>query len=108
MSFPSSNTTGSFLQFQDLFDAALREYRLKTGKDIVTHPLTAKFNDCDSSDAVLRILEEQAHAFGEFLGGDKKDQLVRRLKPTFDILVGLSKSDVVEGGISLVRPLGSD
>ena len=107
MSSPSSNPTGSSLQFKDIFDAALREYRLKTGKDIATHPLTAKFNDCDSSDAVLRILEEQAHAFDEFLEGDRKDRLMRRLKPTFDILLGLSTSDVVVDGISLVRSPGS-
>lgn len=107
MSSPSSNPIGSSLQFKDIFDAALREYRLKTGKDIATHPLTAKFNDCDSSDAVLRILEEQAHAFDEFLEGDRKDRLMRRLKPTFDILLGLSTSDVVVDGISLVRSPGS-
>ena len=104
MSSPIPNTTGPSLQFQDIFDAALREYRLKTGKDIATHPLTVEFNDCDSSDAVLRILEEQAHAFDEFLEGDRKDRLMSRLKPTFDILLGLSTSDVVVDGISLVRP----
>ena len=104
MSAPSSNPPNvSYLQFQDLFDVALREYKQKTGKDIATHPLTARFLDCKSPDAVLAILEEQARAFDQFRNGDWKVQLMRRLKPTVYILLGLSTSDVVVEGISLVR-----
>jgi hypothetical protein len=103
MSSPSPNPNGSFSQFQDVFDAALREYRQKTGKDIATDPLTTKLLRCDSSEAVLEILQEQARAFDQFRNGDRKVQLMRRLKPTVDILLGLSTSDVVVEGISLVR-----
>jgi hypothetical protein len=103
MSSSSSNPNVSFSQFQHLFDAALREYRLKTGKDIATEPLTTSLLHCDSSDAVLAILQEQAHAFNQFRNGDWKVQLMRRLKPTVDILIGLSTSGVFGEGIALVR-----
>jgi hypothetical protein len=102
MSSPSSNLNVSSFQFQDLLDAALREYKQKTGKDIATDPLTARFFDCKSSDAVLGILEEQALAFDQFRKGDGKVQLMRCLEPIVDILLGLSTSSVAEG-ISLVR-----
>jgi hypothetical protein len=103
MSSSSSHPNTSFLQFQDLFDAALREYGQKTGKDITTDPLTARLLHCDSSDAILGILQEQAHAFDQFRNGDWKIQLMRRLKPTVDILLGLSTSGVFGEGIGLVR-----
>ena len=102
MSSPTPNPNGSFSQFQDVFDAALREYRQKTGKDIATDPLTTKLLRCDSSEAVLEILQEQARAFDQFRNGDWKVQLMRRLKPTVDILLGLSTSGVCGEGIGLV------
>ena len=52
---------------------------------------------------MLDILEEQARAFNHFRKGDWEVQLMTRLKPTVDILLGLSTSDVVVEGISLVR-----
>jgi hypothetical protein len=93
----------SLSQFQDLFDAALWEYNQKTGKDIATDPLTARLQSCDSSDAVLDILQEQAHAFSQYRNGDWKVQLMRRLKPTVDTLFGLSIGGVFGEGIGLVR-----
>jgi hypothetical protein len=93
----------SLSQFQDLFDAALWEYNQKTGKDITTDPLTARLLCCDTSDAVLGILQEQAHAFNQYRNGDWKVQLMRRLKPTVDILFGLSTGGVFGEGIGLVR-----
>jgi hypothetical protein len=94
-------------QFQDLFDAALREYRQKTGNDIATDPLTTRLQCCNSSEAVLGILQEQAHAFDQFRDGDWKVQLMRRLKPTVDILLGLSTSGVFGEGIGLVKLIKS-
>ena len=107
MSSPSSSPNVSFLRFRDLFNAALTEYRQKTGKDIATDPLTASLLPCDSSDAVLAILQEQAHAFNQFRNGDWKVQLMRRLKPTVDIPLGLSTSGVFGEGIGLVRLIKS-
>src|SRR5258708_21540338 len=90
MSSSTSHPIVSFSPFQDLVDAALRQYSQKTGKDIATDPLTARLILCDSSDAVLGILQEQAHAFNQYRNGDWKIRLMIRLKPTVDILLGLS------------------
>ena len=104
MSSSSSNPNVPLSQFHDLFEAALREYSQKTGNDIATNPLTTSLHKCDSSDAVLVILQDQAHAFNQFRNGDWKVQLMRRLKPTVDILIGLSTSGAFGEGIGLVRP----
>ena len=105
MSSSSSSSNASCSQFQDLFDAALREYSQKTGKDIATDPITTSIRTCSSSDAVLGILQEQAHAFNQFRNGDWKVQLMRQLKPIVDILLRLSTSGAFGEGIGLVKPI---
>ena len=101
MSSSNSHPSVSPSQFQALFDAALNEYSRKTGKDITTHPLTERLQNCDSSDKVLSILGEQTQTFNWYRNGDWKIQLMSRLKPTIDILLGLSTSGAF--GIGLVR-----
>jgi hypothetical protein len=71
MSSSSSNPNVSFSRFQDLFNAALREYSQKTGKDIATDPLTARLLPCDSSDAVLEFFKNKlmpSTSFGMEIG----------------------------------------
>ena len=102
MSSSNSHPSVSLSQFQGLFNAALNEYSQKTGKDITTHPLTARLQNCDSSDAVLGIFQEQAEVFNRYRNGDLMIQLMRRLKPTVDILFGLSTGGAFGEGIGLV------
>ncbi|KAI0281530.1 hypothetical protein BC826DRAFT_363296 [Russula brevipes] len=45
---------------------ALRRYAKKTGKDLMSHPLAIKIDNCESPDSVLLILQEEAQAFGEY------------------------------------------
>lgn len=92
----------SSVQFPDLFEVALEEYARKTKKDIKTDPLFVRFQDCNSSDIVLKVLEEQALAFEQYRQGDGKVQLMRRLKPTVDILLRLSTNDHLKEGIDSV------
>ena len=68
-------------RFPQIFDAALEEYLEKTEKNIKTDPLFAKFQDYNSSDVVIKVLEDQALAFENYQQGDRKLQLMRRLKP---------------------------
>ena len=98
----TSSLNASSSQFQSIFDAALKEYSQKTGKDIVTDPITAKLQCCSSPDAVLNVLQEEAQAFNDFRNGNGKVQLMRKLKPTVDILLALSTSGVLGNGIGSV------
>jgi hypothetical protein len=105
MSSSSSHSNATFSNSQYLFDATLRAYREKTGKDVATDPLTVRLLRCDSSDAVLGILQEKAHAFDQCGNEDWNMRIVnpRRLESIVDILLGLSTSGVFGEGIGLVR-----
>jgi hypothetical protein len=104
MSSFSPHLSSSYSQFGAIFDTALKAYAQKTGTDLSTHPLATILEACDSPDKVLGVLQEQAHAFNQYRNGEWKVQLMRRLKPTVDILLGLSTSGVFGEGIGLVRP----
>jgi hypothetical protein len=97
----SSNSPSSS-QFQAIFNAALKEYSQKTGKDIATDPITAELRCCSSPDAVLNLLQEEAQAFNDFRNGNRQAQLMRKLKPTVHILLALSASEVLGNGIGSV------
>jgi hypothetical protein len=97
----------SSVQFPAVFEAALEEYMKKTKINIKTDPLFAKLQDCQSSDAVLDILQEQAHAFEQFREGDGKVQLMRWLKPFVRSILWLSNNDYSKESPGLVRPTRS-
>jgi hypothetical protein len=99
---PNYLLNASSLQFRDIFDAALIEYSRKTGKDIDTDPLTAKLRSCSSSSEVHELLHELAQDFDKFRNGGRKEQLMKRLKPTVDILLILSNGGGLNNGIGIV------
>jgi hypothetical protein len=98
----SSSLDTSSSPFQAVFDAALNEYSRKTGKDIDSDPLTAKLRSCKTSSEVYGILQEQAQMFDDFRNGDRGVQIMRKLKPTVDILLQLCNGGVLGEGIGLV------
>jgi hypothetical protein len=74
--------------FQSIINAALDEYTRTTGKDLINHPLSIKFESCRSPDDVRGLLQEQERVFREFRGGNKKRMKVIEL--TVNALYSLS------------------
>ncbi|KAI9512018.1 hypothetical protein F5148DRAFT_158341 [Russula earlei] len=101
-SIPHQHT--SYLQFQAIFDVALKEYSKKTGNDITGDPLTDRLKSCTSPEDVLCILEEKSEAFNDFRNGGRKVQLMNKLKPTVGILSALCNSAGLGNGIGLMFP----
>jgi hypothetical protein len=99
MSSSNSNPNLPSVQFPQIFEAALEEYTKKTEKDIKSDPLFAKLQDCNSSDAILKVLEEQALAFEQY----RKVKLMGRLEPIVGILSRLFTNDGLKEGIVSVR-----
>jgi len=58
---PSSAASSSTSNFQSIFDAALKQYKKKTKKDLLAHRLTTQLGACSSPGAILAVLEEQYH-----------------------------------------------
>ena len=54
---------GPTSNFKSLLDTALAEYQKKTGDDLLAHGLATEVQTCESVDAVLDILRDQAKAF---------------------------------------------
>src|SRR5712691_3746268 len=93
---PSSSTSRSNLHA--IFNAALRTYKKKTGKDITSHPLTTELQSCDSPDAILAVLRRQIPTPDQSQNGD--ETFTKYLIPTVNVLYTLS--DTLGEGFSLV------
>ena len=86
---PSSN-------FKSMLDTALAEYKKKTGNDLLAHWLAAELQTCESVDAVLDILRDQAKAFER--SGDQR--VMRWIDPLVHVLYTFSGA--LGDGVSLV------
>jgi hypothetical protein len=94
----SSETLVSSSQFKAILDAALNEYKTKTGIDLRNNPLGKELQSCESAEAVLGIIQRQAKAFDKFRAGDKT--LMKWIGPSVDVLFTIS---TLGAGVSIVR-----
>ncbi|KAH9040868.1 hypothetical protein EDB83DRAFT_2318291 [Lactarius deliciosus] len=85
-STPGQTTTPP--DFKSILDAALTEYKEKTGKELLNHPLATEVQGCDSVDAIKAIFQGQAKAFQQFRDGDQR--LMKWISPVVDILYRFS------------------
>jgi hypothetical protein len=96
---PTSNMTDQSgpSHFQEIFEAAFRDFEKQTGKTLANHPLAEKLQNCDSVESVTAVLREQTETFSEIRG---KDKVLKPLKNVLSVLNRLfSASDP-----GLVRP----
>jgi hypothetical protein len=98
-----SNTTSTTSNFWAIFDAALKDYTKKTGRDLcdLDHRLASKLDSCDNPDSILNVFREQAREFGEFKNGDTK--LLKWLKPIVKTLHTISTNKVLGYSASSVN-----
>ena len=95
----ASNKADASLRFQAIFQAALKSYQKQTKKDLLAHPLASQLKDCDSTAAILAILQDQVQEFDKSRSGDER--LTKWLSPTVNVLCAFSAT--ISGGVSLVR-----
>ena len=97
---PAKTVTSS--NFQAIFQAALKSYQKQTKSDLIAHPLASQLKSCNSTTAILTILQDQVQEFDKSRNGDER--LTKWLGPTVNVLSAFSAA--VSGGVSLVG-LGS-
>ena len=85
-------------RFQAIFQAALTSYQEQTKKDLLTHPLASQLKACDSTTAILTILQHQVQEFDKSCSGDER--LTKWLSATVDVLCAFSAT--ISGGVSVV------
>ena len=95
---PIATTSSS--NYQSIFDNAIEAYKKKTKKDLRSHPLLDRLQDCDGPDAVLKVLYEQIPRFDQ--SRDTDDNLTKWLNPAVNVLCTFS--GVVGGSIGLASP----
>jgi len=95
---PPENT--STLNYQAIFDNALKIYKKKTGRDLQSDPLLLRLGTCDSPDALLNTLREQIPAFDQSVSSDSR--LSNWINPIVNVLYTFSTS--IGAAVSLVCP----
>lgn len=94
------HTSTSSENFKSILDAALTDYKDKTGKGLLDDPLAINVQRCDSVDAIKAIFQGQAKALQQIRDCDEK--LVNRIGLVVDVLQAFSKAlDLIAG---IVRP----
>jgi hypothetical protein len=86
-------------QFKSILDAALSEYKSKTGNDLTTNSLAKELQGCESSEVVLDIIQREAKVFDKFRDGDQR--LMKWIGPSVDVLYTISTT--LGQGVGIVR-----
>ena len=87
-------------RFQAQFEPALRAYEKKAGVSLAQHPLAIKLQNCDSVEAVIGLLQDQARALGDFQGSDR---IMKSIKTTVSILSKVSSAVSLADAFGPVR-----
>jgi hypothetical protein len=94
----TSSTAAASSRFQAIFDAAVKSYEKRTKKDLLAHPLASRLQSCDSTSAILAVLQEQIQDLDKSRSGDER--LTKWLTPIVNVLYAFSAA--VSGGVALV------
>ncbi|KAF8467474.1 hypothetical protein DFH94DRAFT_685897 [Russula ochroleuca] len=94
----ASSSSSSSSNFQSVLNAALDAYENKTKTKLLTHPLTAQLQSCDSPTAILSILQDFIQQFDRRRRSDER--LTSWLNPTINVLYAFSST--VGQGLGLV------
>ena len=91
------SASASSSRFQAIFEAALKSYQRQTKNDLLEHPLATQFKSCNSTNAIIAILEGQVQEFDKSRSGNAR--LTKWLSPTVNVLSAFSAT--ISGGVSL-------
>ena len=92
------STSSSTPNFQPILDRALKEYKKKTKKELLTDPLAEEITGCDSPEAILTVLRGKANELNQSPNSDER--LTKWLTPTVNVINALSAT--VGGGVGMV------
>ena len=91
-------TSSASSHFLAIFQAALKSYEKQTKKDLLAHPLASQLQSCNSTSAIVAVLEDQVREFDKCHSADER--LTKWLGPTVNVLCAFSAA--VFGGVGLV------
>jgi hypothetical protein len=95
----ATSAATSSTNFELIFNNALKAYEKRTKKDLLSHPLAAELQNCNSPSAILAVLHQQVQELDPSPSSD--DRWTKWLDPTVNVLQTLSET--LGEGASLVR-----
>jgi hypothetical protein len=87
--------------FQTIVNASLESYEKQTENKLLTHPLAAQLQSCDSPTAIVSILQDLIQQFDRRRRSDQR--LTNWFKPTVNVLYAFSST--LGQGVGLVSHL---
>ena len=93
-----THTTTFSSNFQLIFNNALKEYEKRTKKDLLSHPLAAQLQACDTPSTILAVLQLQVQGLDR--SQSSSDRWTKWLGPTVNVLHAFSET--LGEGVSLV------
>lgn len=94
---PTPSTSSSTFQFQSVLNVALERYENKTKNKLLTHPLAAQIQSCDSPAAIHAVLDGIVQKFDQRRRNDER--LTKWLNPTVEVLYSFSCAVCNTGGL---------
>jgi hypothetical protein len=104
MSKTTPTASSSSSNLQAIFEASMKEYEKKTKKSLLTHPLMAQLQNCDSPADILAVLRSQAAKFEQTTSAD--DKFDKWLDPIVNVLS--ASSSVISAGVGTGKSLSDD
>ena len=108
---PTAFSSSSSSSFLPIFTSALETYEKTTKKKLLTHPLAAQLQSCESPDAILSVLQDLVQQVDQSRSSNQR--LTNWLSPTVNVLFAFSAT--LGEGVGLVgleslshENLGSD
>jgi hypothetical protein len=98
----TASASASPSSFRNIFVAAIKAYEKKTKTDLLTHPLAAELQSCNSSSDILAVLYNKVNEFDQ--SRSDSERLSSWLNPTINILYAFSAT--LGGGVGLVSSTG--
>ena len=95
----ASSSSSQASNFQLILINALDEYKKRTKKDLLKHPLVTELQSCNSPSAILAVLQQQFQGLDQSRRNDER--WTRWLDPTVNVLFTLSGA--LGEGVGLVR-----
>jgi len=87
------------MNFQLIFNNALKAYEKQTKRDLLAHPLAPQLQKCDSPTSILAVLQSQVDDLDQ--SRQSNETLTKWLNPTVNVLLAFSAT--LGEGVGLVR-----
>jgi hypothetical protein len=82
-----THPTSTSSNFRPIFDNALKTYKKRTRKDLLTHTLARRLESCESASSILDVLQEQVQELNE-----SQRNKMKWLDPTVNVLHAFSET----------------